>query len=988
MKKVLAIFAALFLSIGVYALDKIAISDSLTAYAQRRARMARVTINKIQQRGNNVQLYTNKSLSYMPISQRDVDSLHSMVSQMVLGNKNGNIIIMTDGHEISELVDNQKRNHFTIPSCTPLVTNASRPYSIKNGLEGRHIVTYGSHGIYYVQSLDTWKWQRAKLLTTVEDLYTTSYTMPFLVPMLENAGAIVMQPRERCTNRNEIIVDDNPTMLINQTQNGAYFWQRDTTGGWGDPDMVKDGSRHQWLEGENPFTMGGYLYAPCSPSETHTLYYKPFIPEVGEYAVYISYKSLPESTKDATYIVKHKGQETIFKVNQQMGGGTWIYLGTFEFGQDQDNNYVSLSNKGKSGTVITSDAIRFGGGMGDIARYPSDEMADNQKSSEQMRVYHKQANYQHRSEAYVSGYPRWIEGSRYYLQYAGIPDSVYNMTHSANDYTDDFSSRGRWMNYLAGGSVVNPNNPGLGIPIELYLAFHSDAGVTNNDRIVGTLLIYTEYDDEKKYSYETGISRMAARDFGNMMQTEIVNDMRALYAPEWTRRQLQNESYSETRNPKVPALILELLSHQNFADMRYGLDPRIRFTISRSIYKSMLKFIANQYERPYVVEPLPIKDFSINWSDENDTKNIVLTWNATPDTLEPSATPTYYIVYTRENGGDWDNGTKVNENRYSLTMKNDIQYDFKIAAGNSGGISLESETLSAYNSSQSKGNVLIVNGFTRLSAPDSFADSTYAGFVPGSYGVPYKKDVFFIGNQYEFKRDVPWRSDDDQGFGACYANYASSLIAGNLFDYPVMHGKVLSEMGYSYVSTSASALEQIPTSVDILDIIMGKQKETTLGVVKKVTEFKTFSPKLQQVVREYTSRGGRLLLSGAYIGSDLSTNKTDTQFASEVLHIKFDTRHATTDGKISIRKGLPTMNVQLQMTPDENISVCEDPDGLLPVGEGAIRIGYYTDCTIPAGVAYDGTNKGMNKSLVFAFPLESIHEFEPLFKNSIEYLSK
>ena len=46
-----------------------------------------------------------------------------------------------------------------------------------------------------------------------------------------------------------------------------------------------------------------------------------------------------------------------------------------------------------------------------------------------------------------------------------------------------------------------------------------------------------------------------------------------------------------------------------------------------------------------------------------------------------------------------------------------------------------------------KGTVLIVNGFDRVSAPESFAsrDSTYAGFLDfRDSGVPYKEDISYI----------------------------------------------------------------------------------------------------------------------------------------------------------------------------------------------------------------------------------------------------
>ena len=56
----------------------------------------------------------------------------------------------------------------------------------------------------------------------------------------------------------------------------------------------------------------------------------PEIPESGNYAVYASYQSFPNSTEQALYTIHHAGGETTIAVNQTMGGGTWIYLGNFK----------------------------------------------------------------------------------------------------------------------------------------------------------------------------------------------------------------------------------------------------------------------------------------------------------------------------------------------------------------------------------------------------------------------------------------------------------------------------------------------------------------------------------------------------------------------------------------------------------------------------------------------------------------------------------
>ena len=76
-----------------------------------------------------------------------------------------------------------------------------------------------------------------------------------------------------------------------------------------------------------------------------------------------------------------------------MGGGTWVYLGTFEFDKGtNDYGMVVLSNESKEKGVVCADAVRFGGGMGNISRGGS-----------------------------VSGLPRYLEGARYAAQWAGMP---------------------------------------------------------------------------------------------------------------------------------------------------------------------------------------------------------------------------------------------------------------------------------------------------------------------------------------------------------------------------------------------------------------------------------------------------------------------------------------------------------------------------------------------------------------------------------------
>ena len=90
--------------------------------------------------------------------------------------------------------------------------------------------------------------------------------------------------------------------------------------------------------------------------------------------------------------------------------------------------------------------------------------------------------------------------------------------------------------------------------------------------------------------------------------------------------------------------------------MRYGLDPRFRFTVSRAIYKGMLQFLCSQYNMDYVVQPLPVDHMALRMTSENEVE---LTWQPVADALEPTAVAEKYIVYTRIGDGDFDNGVLV-----------------------------------------------------------------------------------------------------------------------------------------------------------------------------------------------------------------------------------------------------------------------------------------------------------------------------------------
>ena len=969
MKKSFFLAIAALCATMTFAITPQELADSLNVFASQRAYLGKVKVSDIQIDEKNITINTCNRLSCVSLSPEEIAGLKESVRQWVGGAPTAEVQIISDGKELDEWVTalyrkrDKKVQYKPASAKYPLVHNASQPYSAKQGLDGKHIALWGSHGIYYVQAYRMWKWQRARLWTTIEDLYTSSYTMPFLVPMLENAGAVVLQPRERDTQLHEVIVDDSQLATGITPAEGT---------GWGRP-------LKPLLEGDNPFMMGGYSTVKS------TAQYTPNLPEAGEYAVYVSYKSLPKSNPQAEYTVVHKGISTTYHVNQQMGGGTWIYLGTFDFGTDANSNYVTLTHKGKQ--ITTTDAIKFGGGWGSVARYPHPEIGDDdfytkKDTHSQEVVTDSTLHIANQAFATTSGYPRYIEGARYWLQYAGIPDSVYNYTGSKNDYTDDFSCRGRWVNYLAGGSAAYPEGPGLNIPVNMSVAFHSDAGCHPTDKLVGTFMFYTIKDDDQETTYPSGGDRICNRDFADYLQTQIVEDIRQTMMPTWQKRHLMHKSMSETRNPKVPSTIIELLSHHNYYDMTYGLDPKFKFIVSRAIYKGMLRFIHQTTGTPYVVQPLPVQQMNISYAN-NDSLHI--RWAERVDRLEPTATPTYYIVYTRTSQlkdgqwqtSDWDNGIRVSATEATLPIQRGVKYDIMVRAGNNGGVSLPSEVLSAYIAPQYKNELaLIINGFHRVDAPDMFGiDSITGGVVPGSYAVSYGKEISFLGEQFDYDRTNMWESDDDCGFGMCHADKQKEVNIGNTFDYPSMHGDALAQMGISYVSSSINAIESLEPYA-LVDIIMGKEKgekTDTIGCIPM---------HLRHAIEAYTAEGGKLLLSGSYIASDMR-HTCDTAFTHNVLHYRYKTEKASTCGRINFQYNiLPTKQYEYYTKPNPQVIECEWPDGIEPM-TGGVRIARYDDTYVNAGVAYQDDK---NRMIILPFMLESVKDFPALYSDCINWL--
>ncbi len=931
------------------------LDQKLNSFARQYVSSRTIKIDSILIQKKKVTLFANEALEDIPFREYNVSELYASIAPLFPNASK--IVILTRGTDIESLIPeydrkgrpNKKRLYSIKESKYPLTRSLSSPHEIKNGLQNRHIALWQSHGLYYAQTAHRWEWQRARMFGTVEDLFTQSFVLPYLTPMLENAGATILIPRERDTQIHEIIIDND------RSTPGSEYKELDGEKAWSDGEKAGFGHiQATYTNGENPFTQGTYRQTVTQRKGKESLIeWIPEIPESGNYAVYASYQSFPNSTEQALYTIHHAGGETTIAVNQTMGGGTWIYLGNFKFtAHEQAHERIVLTNQSnKSGKIITADAIKIGGGMGNIARSPLESP--------------------YPIEAETSGYPRFTEAARYWLQWAGIPDSIYSKSTFRNDYQDDIYARPQWVNYLKEQTHI---------PIDMAFAFHSDAGTTPDDSIIGTLGIYMSKSNDGIYTNRK--SREIARDLTDMIQTQILSDVRKVYNPQWSRRGMWNQSYIEARIPDVPTMLLELLSHQNFADMRYGLDPRFRFLICRAIYKGMLRYICFQNKQEPIVQPLPPDRL---YTELVETNKVRIGWKAVQDTLEESASPTAYILYSRKDSGGFDNGTLVKGEEIILPIETGIIHSYKVAAVNKGGISFPSEIVSVYRSPKGEKDktVLIVNGFDRISGPASFestADSL-AGFLYAvDRGVPYLNDIAFIGDQFEFRRSATWNSNDNNGHGDSYNNYAGQVIAGNTFDYPFIHGQAMAETGYSFVSCSHKSLAEgvvKPDTYPIIDLILGKQRQPVI------------TPVLQDTLRSYLAQGGNLLVSGTNLFSDSWGNAQDRTFVEEVLKGKLASRNASKEGIVNSCAspyGYINGRYTFRTRPNPICYSIESVDGVLPADKLAHTILRYPENNIGAGIVYEG--KYRTCSLGFPFEaLQTPSERNRLMESILRFFS-
>ena len=560
------------------------------------------------------------------------------------------------------------RSAFLIPwLLLPLAAQPAFPPA--GALSGRVVFIGAGHGWTYANTSANPRWftQRGVANSMVED-YGNLDQMNLFADYLWRAGATVVPTRPVGFQTNEVVLDN--------TSAGVRF-----TGGW----TVSSGPVYFGASGQP-----ANRFAAVGSTETATAAYVPTIPAAGNYPVY-AWAAHGANRVNQLYRVRHTGGESQVRVPHHRVGNGWVWLGTFHFasGRNEDTGAVIVSNAAEPGTVasgvVVADAIRFGNGLGDVARGPDDGSRP----------------------ARVSGFPREEEAARYWIERGlgqGQDRGLFDRA-SLDDSGDNVGAPIRLaaeMNREAASGYFD----------RLYVSFHSNAGggrgvtgLWNNDALF------------------PGTKTRRQRELALGLATELQNEMLArqgageLETPWFTRTTSgltfarTDYAFGEIRDDalggEMDATIVETAFHDSVEDAKLLRSPVIRDAMAQATVRGVVRHFATYGGGPLAFAPNPPAQVRATLTRDG----IRVAWNA----ATRGFTPARYVIYRSADGRGFGRPQAV-ANALDFTFTNVVPGQtefFRVAAVNSGGESAPSPVV-ACRWVPGATPVLVVNAFDRL----------------------------------------------------------------------------------------------------------------------------------------------------------------------------------------------------------------------------------------------------------------------------------
>ncbi len=606
---------------------------------------------------STIKLYFNKQSKYHKggLSADYVEMLPELLMPLTTHLPNTQLILLA-----REAITNEWKsidyfaNHSKTPIYIPIPNNDPYPPKVgkNNTVANRIFPTTGSptpvgalagktvwlspgHGWHNTGS--GFVTQRGTSNSIVEDFTTVESIDYYLMGYLYNAGANVWNVRERDVNTNEIIID-NDVAASGYSETGT--WANGAAAGYG----------------------GTYRVATSSGSENATASFVPNVTQSGLYWVSVRCVAGVNRATDVSFTVIHSGDTSLVKVNQEIHGETWVYIGQFYFTAASTNKIIISNFSAETGQAIIADAVRLGGGIG--------ATVDCLNTAQP-----------------ASGRARFEESARQYARYQGHPVCI-----------EDITVRPKYSEYeLSKGTASEINN-------SVFVSFHTNAGGGT-----GT----------ETYSYNgLGSSQpnitAGSTDLRNFIHNQVVADIRALWKPGWADRGVKVANFGELRELiTIPGTLVELAFHDLAADATDLKHPEFRRIAARAIYKGIVKFFNNRDFIPLAFLPeQPTNVIAKNIG----SNNIQLSWTAPITGGAYGDAATAYKVYISTNGKSFKDGITSLGTSFTFNGNPQTIYYFKVSATNAGGESFSSSVVAAKTPASGNTNIpyLIVDAFDRL----------------------------------------------------------------------------------------------------------------------------------------------------------------------------------------------------------------------------------------------------------------------------------
>jgi hypothetical protein len=541
------------------------------------------------------------------------------------------------------------------------VGNASRQPT--GALSGVTIYIGGGHG--WTAGASAWFLQRPVLLNMCED-YGNIDMVNLTAAYAFNAGATVVPLRPVGWQPIEIVLDnDDP---------GVTY-----TGTW------SDSTGTQYFENGATNTGIPYRFATAGASETATARFAANVATTGFYPVYC-FAIAGANRVRQTYRVSHGGGLTAVTVDHRNVGNGWVWLGSYYLDAG-GANYVEVTNVSPDAGVVVADAIRWGGGYGDVSRPGPNS---------------------------VSGYPRDEEGQRYWAHSlygnntVGFPSTIWDLSGS-DDQSDNVGTGGRIareMNQVpAGGAGVERWK-------RIHLEFHSNAFGSGAR---GQLCLVTDLGaTTNQAAYATTLSNEIDADM-NLLSSQGEFEFAWVDRAAATLTGSYGAIATSANSNEFDATIAEMAFHDNDEDAALLRDPRVRSYMARACVQGIVRFLnsLSAGQVPLAFLPDAPREFAVRDMGGGD---VTISWQPPQADAARGDAATGYVVYRSSNGIAFGNPIvlgNVTSTTVTAVPTGETRY-FRVAATNAGGESMPSETLAVRRPASGTATVLIVNGFDRL----------------------------------------------------------------------------------------------------------------------------------------------------------------------------------------------------------------------------------------------------------------------------------